>query len=583
MKKNATIIAAILFAAGASQAQQDSDRYKSSPSQYDTAPVTSTETLERDARQNVVPPTTTETPAAIQHDPEAVGGSRGSVSAQVNGENYEADAEDEFQINDSERDTDYEAEHSLHQNSDISADSSRRGGSLDARGYRQNENDDELEGPAHPLNPGNKADSSLRGGSIYAREREWNHDAEPSSGQLDDKRWMKADSSIRGGSIEARGGREAMKDSDQFGSSGNFQYDPGDTRDDFGQGSSATWESDQGQGSVRGSANWNPEDDLLRDGMDVEAQSTIEYERDNDASVGGAARSETGSATLDDVELEYNAQPGVDRPSSLRDDLNSSEQLEENISGEFELNKQGETKGPDFRSSTERMETSPSDPNTLDTGHSSITSTDIVHGDTDIEISTESDLSSDIDRENMEASGAAAESESGKASSSDVSDDDEDVSNSFQSNDPALRSSSSTIQENDLGFLYSDNRAHGVGSLATGEFGAAAAAQSGRGMSDEALASEVKGKLTRESTSVHGPARDEVARNVQVSAENGDVTLKGTVASERDKQILEIQAAEMPGVRNVKNELTVTPEADAATRDLIRGRDLEDRTSDLQD
>src|SRR5688572_6363487 len=163
------------------------------------------------------------------------------------------------QQNDYNRSVDYQVEHSLHHDSDLSADSSRRGGSLDARGYLQHENDDELEGAPDPLNPGKKADSSIRGGSIFARERDWNHDAEPSSGKLDHKRWMKADSSIRGGSIEARGGREARKDSDQ--PSGNFQYDPGDTWDDIGQGSPATLESDKGQGSVSGSANWNPDDD----------------------------------------------------------------------------------------------------------------------------------------------------------------------------------------------------------------------------------------------------------------------------------------------------------------------------------
>jgi hypothetical protein len=274
MKRNAIIIAGILFAAGASQAQQDSyDRYKSPSQGGDTT-------------------------------------SSGSISAQVSGDNYEANANEEFQINDSERDTDYEAEQSLHQNSDISADSSHRGGSLDARRYLQHENNDELEGVTNPLNPGSKADSSIRGGSIYARERDWNHDAEPSSGHLDHKRRMLADSSIRGGSIDASGGREATKDGQHFGSSGNFQYDPGDTHDDFGQGSSATWESDKGHGAVRGSAsstNWNPDDDLLRDG-NVDSESTIDYERNNDASVGGAVSSEYERTTLNDVDLDFNAQ-----------------------------------------------------------------------------------------------------------------------------------------------------------------------------------------------------------------------------------------------------------------------------------
>src|SRR5687767_1444192 len=64
---------------------------------------------------------------------------------------------------------------------DISADSSKRGGSIDARGYHQDANNNEVEGAPDPINPGKEADSSIRGGSVFAREREWNHDSEPSS------------------------------------------------------------------------------------------------------------------------------------------------------------------------------------------------------------------------------------------------------------------------------------------------------------------------------------------------------------------------------------------------------------------
>jgi hypothetical protein len=291
--------------------------------------------------------------------------------------------------------------------------------------------------------------------------------------------------------------------------------------------------------------------------MDVDSESTIDYERNNDASVGGAVSSETGRATLDDIELDYHAQPQGFDSQGLRDDLNSSEQLEKNLSGEFDLNKQGESTTPDL-SSRDDMETSPADPNSVDPKYGSVRSTDLVHDDTEIVPSvesTESDLTSDIERENLEATGTPAESESGKGSSSDVIDNE--VDSSFQSSDPALRTSDPSFQESDLGFLYTDNRARGVGSLATGEFGAAAAAQSGRAMSDESLAREVKGKLTRESSGVNSPLRQEVARNIQVSSENGEVTLKGTVPSEKDKQMIEIHAAEMSGVKRVNNELTV--------------------------
>jgi hypothetical protein len=575
MKKNAIMIAGILFAAGASQAQQESsDRYRSSsPSQYDTgSALNSSETVERDARGVAVPSTSPDSSATI-HD------SDGSLSGQANGGNFQVSG-----------DTDYESDHSLANESDISADSSVRGGSLDARGYNQHENDDEVEGVPHPINPGKQADSSLRGGSIYSREREWNHDSEPSSGKIEHKRPMKADSSIRGGSLEARGGREMMKERD---SRATYKYSDHDLgRGDFGQGSSATWESDKAAGSVSGSANWNPSDDLLRDGMDAEAQSTLDYERDNDASVGGAARSESGSATLDDVEMNYHASGARQESDSskvpaLGADLNSSAQLEKNISGEFDIEKQGESSRRDLDRSGE-FEFSSKDPNSLDTLDSSVsssTSTDIAHDESGADLSVQSDLSADIERENQEALGGAAVSESGTSSSSDESNNTNqsiDYQSSFQSNDPALSKSDPLLEESDRGFLYRDNRARGVGSLATGEFGLGTLNDRGS-MSDEQLAQELKGRLTRESAANQTLMTREAVRNIQITANDGEVTLTGTVPSERDKQMIEVAAAEMQGVKRVNNQLSVTPQADGATRDLRLGHDLEDQTSELQD
>lgn len=458
---------------------------------------------------------------------------------------------------------------------DISADSSKRGGSLDARGYDQGANNDEIEGVPDPINPGKQADSSIRGGSIFAREKEWNHDMEPSSGRLDHKRYMKADSSIRGGSMEARGAREARMYRDQTGPS--YRYDVHHNWDHSTTGGSVTVKSDSQADSVTSSPNWNPSDDLLRDGLDVEAQSTIE--RNNDASVGGAAKSESGSATLEDVELEYSPVTPQSESSTIKHELNSNDQLDKNVSGELDIHSSETT--PDLGSSELKIETT--DPNSVDTFDSSVNSsrpTEIVHEQGDIPVSTGSDLSSDIERENREAVGAAAISESGSLSSSDSTDSH----SSFESKDPALKNADTPLKEGDIDFIYRDNRAHGVGSLSTGEFSAAAAAQSGTVLgSNERLSQEIKGRLTRESTGVNATMRSDVARNVQVSANNGEVTLTGTVPSEKDKQMIEMRAAEMPGVRMVKNELTVTPEADAGLRNLERGRNLEDRTSNLQD
>ncbi len=445
---------------------------------------------------------------------------------------------------------------------DISADSSKRGGSLDARGYDQDANNDEIEGTPDPLNPGRKADSSVRGGSIFAREREWNHDAEPSSGVRESDRHMKADSSIRGGSIEARGGREARGDYESdvnVHSESNLHSDYShETRDDFGQGSSATWESDK-EGSVRGSANWNASDDLMRDGLDSDADATASFEFDdsdlemnNDASVGGAASAEIGegSSSLSLEEKQSEEAAFGSSPGAQPNDLNSSENLEENISGEYEI----ETESS--------LETDQSD-NASDTLSSSTTSastTDIHHDEADLNA--------------LESAGAAASAEVGSNSSSEE----------FESNDPAMNRAGSPLGTagGEPNFLYRDNRAHGVGSVTSGDF-ANAPVNQGALVTNDQLAQRVKARLTSESTGTHGLMSSEVARNIQVSAMNGEITLTGTVPSEKHKDLIEVRAREISGVRSVNNELMVTPEADAAARDISRGSDLEDVTSELQD
>ncbi|MGA9564120.1 MAG: BON domain-containing protein, partial [Candidatus Korobacteraceae bacterium] len=49
------------------------------------------------------------------------------------------------------------------------------------------------------------------------------------------------------------------------------------------------------------------------------------------------------------------------------------------------------------------------------------------------------------------------------------------------------------------------------------------------------------------------------AHNVKVISQNGQITLKGPVRSEDEKQALEAKAAEVAGKANVVNELTVAP------------------------
>ncbi|MGZ8900440.1 MAG: BON domain-containing protein, partial [Limisphaerales bacterium] len=414
-------------------------------------------------------------------------------------------------------------------------------------------------------------------GSIFAREREWNDDFEPSSPQRENDRHLKADSSIRGGSIEARGGREAggnyessdletnvevEANTDSADSNLRSSYESGG-RDDFGQGSSTNWESDKAQGSLRGSANWNASDDLLRDGVSDEATSTAPYEINNDASVGGAARSESGTGKSTDTEPSLR----------LESDFNSSEQLEENISGEFDLEGQNER-------AAEPTGNQPSasliDANATDTYSSSSTSerpTDILHDRKDLNATGEADM-------DVEAAGAAASSEVGTSSSSTLDSTD----SKFESNDPAMKKPGSPlgVAGGEPNFHYQDNRAHGVGSATSGDFATAPVNQNIEiGKSD--LAQKVKGRLTRESTGTHGLMRHGVARNIQVSAQGHDVTLTGTVPSQKDKEMIEIRTREIAGVHRVNNQLIVTPEAEAAHRNVTRGSDLEDVTSEIQD
>jgi len=49
------------------------------------------------------------------------------------------------------------------------------------------------------------------------------------------------------------------------------------------------------------------------------------------------------------------------------------------------------------------------------------------------------------------------------------------------------------------------------------------------------------------------------AHNVKIVSQGGEVTLKGPVRSDEEKQIIEGKAAEVAGTGHVRNELTVAP------------------------
>lgn len=75
--------------------------------------------------------------------------------------------------------------------------------------------------------------------------------------------------------------------------------------------------------------------------------------------------------------------------------------------------------------------------------------------------------------------------------------------------------------------------------------------------SNDRITEDVNERLTR-----HGELD---ASNIQVSADNGEVTLKGTVQSRRAKRMAEDAAESVSGVTDVHNRLTVQGEEDEDT------------------
>jgi len=381
---------------------------------------------------------------------------------------------------------------------DYHADSSVRGGSNEARGVARNHLSFERRA-AHPMNPALQADSSIRGGSVQARQRDWDDSmVAPSTSDPTDSR-VKADSSIRGGSNEARYPNAALQS--------------GSGRDDFGEGHSDSWPSDK-DGSLSGSANWNPADDLMKDGILSSGNTALI--QNNDASVNGAA-SISSTSPLDDFQVQES-------------DLNSSPRIEKDIAGEYNLDDQTDT-------------TSALSKDTLTS-----------------EVPSDSSFST-------EAVGGPGSTQTGASSSSQGSDNATPVDTTPQG----------TVPEYNGTYLFENNRAQGVGSSATGESGLT------RSERNDSLARRVKATLTQESTGTIGPTRSDVARNIQVSNHGSTVILKGTVSSQKDKDLIEIRAREISGVERVDNQLTVAPQSDSAVRDLRIGHDLEDKTDSLRD
>ena len=84
--------------------------------------------------------------------------------------------------------------------------------------------------------------------------------------------------------------------------------------------------------------------------------------------------------------------------------------------------------------------------------------------------------------------------------------------------------------------------------------GAVTADQQKETPADRALAQKI-----RKSVLDDKDALDSYAHNVKIIVQEGVVTLRGPVRSESEKTTIQSKAAEIAGIANVRNELTIAP------------------------
>jgi osmotically-inducible protein OsmY len=83
--------------------------------------------------------------------------------------------------------------------------------------------------------------------------------------------------------------------------------------------------------------------------------------------------------------------------------------------------------------------------------------------------------------------------------------------------------------------------------------GAVTADQQKENATDRTLTQKVRQSLIRDKS------LSTYAHNVKIISQGGEVTLKGPVRSDEEKQIVEAKAAEVAGTGHVRNELTIAP------------------------
>jgi osmotically-inducible protein OsmY len=114
--------------------------------------------------------------------------------------------------------------------------------------------------------------------------------------------------------------------------------------------------------------------------------------------------------------------------------------------------------------------------------------------------------------------------------------------------------------QSDMTRNRADQTAIGTPGQPATETGTQRSTQPGVGASsDQAITRSVKASLQ---TGV-GSISSDMLKKIDVSASNGRVTLKGSVNSDTEKQQIEKQVKQIPGVQSVDNQLKVGPEPGA--------------------
>ena len=98
--------------------------------------------------------------------------------------------------------------------------------------------------------------------------------------------------------------------------------------------------------------------------------------------------------------------------------------------------------------------------------------------------------------------------------------------------------------------------------------------------SDSELAKQIRVALTTGSMGTTGAIAEDQLTSIQVSSENGVVTLTGPVRNQQEKQWVEQRVADMKGVREVRNQLEIVGQTRDVPLDPVLPRTPTDQAID---